>query len=76
MGVADPKGVLQPGEIHLSFSRGFNDESSGESYPCIDGREVLIARHPTLRRSDIQKVSKLEISNAKISKKILGSCRI
>lgn len=59
MGIADPLGVLEPGEIHLSFSRGFYDEVSGESYPCLDRKEVLVARHPTLRSSDIQKVSNI-----------------
>ena len=57
MGIADPLGVLEPGEVHLTFSRGFYDATSGESYPCLDGREILVARHPTLRSSDIQKVS-------------------
>ncbi|KAK5020087.1 hypothetical protein LTR60_000845, partial [Cryomyces antarcticus] len=40
----------------MSFSTGFHDDRSGKFYNVLQGREILIARHPTLRRSDIQKV--------------------
>ncbi|KAK5017460.1 hypothetical protein LTR39_001529, partial [Cryomyces antarcticus] len=56
LGVADPKGCLKPGEVHMSFSTGFHDDRSGKFYNVLQGREILIARHPTVRRSDIQKV--------------------
>ncbi|KAJ9638245.1 hypothetical protein H2199_006932 [Coniosporium tulheliwenetii] len=55
-GIADPYNTLLPGEVHLNFSTNFLDEKSGEVYPLLNGREVLVARHPALRRSDIQKV--------------------
>ncbi|KAK8177893.1 RNA dependent RNA polymerase-domain-containing protein [Phyllosticta citrichinensis] len=55
-GVADPLGVLQPGEVHLCFSQSLTDEASGESINFLHGRSVLVARNPALRRSDIQKV--------------------
>ncbi|KAI9687656.1 MAG: hypothetical protein M1820_010413 [Bogoriella megaspora] len=54
--IADPYGILAPGEIHLAFSQTFRDEQSGEDIMYLDSREALVARHPTLRRSDIQKV--------------------
>lgn len=65
-GIADPCNTLEPGEVHLNFSTNFQDEKSGEVYPLLDGRDVLIARHPALRRSDIQKaraVFKPELSH-------------
>jgi hypothetical protein len=55
-GVADPSGVLAPGEIHVQFSVPFVDETSDERYPGLSGLEVLVARHPACRPSDIQKV--------------------
>ena len=54
-GIADPTGALKPGEVYLGFSESFRDETTGESWPFLNG-EVLVARHPSLRRSDIQKV--------------------
>ncbi|KAF2026769.1 RNA-directed RNA polymerase 2 [Setomelanomma holmii] len=55
-GVADPSGVLQPGEVHIQFSTPFADNSTGASYRNLNGIETLIARQPACRRSDIQKV--------------------
>jgi hypothetical protein len=55
LGVADPTGCLQPGEIHMAFSETFRDEVSGQVWPHLKG-EILVARHPSLRCSDIQKV--------------------
>lgn len=58
-GIADPLGVLAPGEIHVQFSTWFIDEMTEESYLCLDGIEVLVARQPACRRSDLQKVRAL-----------------
>lgn len=52
-GVADPLGCLAPDEIYLGFSGHFGDEVR----PFLHEVELLVARHPTLRPSDIQKVS-------------------
>lgn len=56
MGVADPTGMLQPGEIHLFLSQPISDPTSGQSVSLFNNIEVLVARHPSLRNSDIQKV--------------------
>lgn len=67
-GVADPYGVLNPGEIHLQFSKSFVDETSGECLNFLDNRAVLVARNPALRRSDVQKVDatfKIELAHLK-----------
>lgn len=55
MGVADPTGCLKPGEIHMAFSETFRDETSGEVWSHLKG-PVLVARHPAMRGSDMQKV--------------------
>ncbi|KAJ6287352.1 RNA dependent RNA polymerase-domain-containing protein [Bipolaris maydis] len=55
-GVADPKGVLNPGEIQVLFSWPFLDETTNERYLELRDLNVLVARHPACRRSDIQKV--------------------
>ena len=49
IGIADPYDILAPGEIHLAFSKDFHDERSGEQVLYLDQKEVLVARHPTLR---------------------------
>ncbi|KAF1343873.1 RNA dependent RNA polymerase-domain-containing protein, partial [Delphinella strobiligena] len=54
-GIADPTGSLKPGEIYLGFSKTFRDETENADWSFLCG-EVLVARHPSLRRSDIQKV--------------------
>lgn len=56
IGIADPEGVLEPGEVHVHFSSNFVDKLSGESYPHLNNMEVLVGRQPACRRSDIQKV--------------------
>ncbi|KAL9069775.1 MAG: hypothetical protein Q9157_006054 [Trypethelium eluteriae] len=56
IGIADPKDVLAPGEIHLAFSQDFHDEKSGQTLSFLNKKDVLVARHPCMRRSDIQKV--------------------
>ncbi|KAF2874093.1 RNA dependent RNA polymerase-domain-containing protein [Massariosphaeria phaeospora] len=55
-GIADPRGVLAPGEIHVQFSTPFVDKLSGVTYRALNGLELLVARNPACRRSDIQKV--------------------
>jgi hypothetical protein len=55
-GVADPLGVLKPGEIHVLFSSSFIDENTDERFNGLDDMEALVARQPACRRSDIQKV--------------------
>jgi hypothetical protein len=56
LGVADPTGVLRPGEVHLKFSKPVFDQITNECYLCLDNMSVVISRHPALRRSDMQKV--------------------
>jgi hypothetical protein len=55
-GIADPLGVLQPGEVHVQFSARFTDEVTEESYLHLRNMNILVARLPACRRSDIQKV--------------------
>jgi hypothetical protein len=55
-GVADPVGILEPGEIQVRFSVPFDDESTNDGYNCLQDMEALVARQPSCRRSDIQKV--------------------
>lgn len=55
-GLADPLGVLEPGEIHVQFSQNFEDEHLGERYSNLDDLDLLVARQPACRRSDVQKV--------------------
>ncbi|KAF2845936.1 RNA-directed RNA polymerase 2 [Plenodomus tracheiphilus IPT5] len=56
LGLADPENVLRPGEVHINFSSPFVDEFNRQTYRHLDGLEVLIARQPACRQSDIQKV--------------------
>ena len=56
IGVADPVGVLRPGEIHLAFSQSMMDQVSGEVASFLRDREAIVTRHPCLRVSDMQKV--------------------
>ncbi|GAB7333164.1 hypothetical protein MBLNU13_g04825t1 [Cladosporium sp. NU13] len=55
-GIADPYGVLRPGEIHLVLSQPLKDELTGEQFSVFADKAVLVGRDPTLRGSDIQKV--------------------
>jgi hypothetical protein len=55
-GVADPIGVLRPGEVHIQFSSSFVDEVTDEKYLNLKGHNLLVARQPAIRNSDIQKV--------------------
>ncbi|GAB7341755.1 hypothetical protein MBLNU457_g0088t1 [Dothideomycetes sp. NU457] len=54
-GVPDVDGVLAPGEIYVATSKPYEDDEAGEFGFCLQG-PVLVARHPTLRNSDMQKV--------------------
>jgi hypothetical protein len=55
-GVADPLGVLKPGEVHVQFSSTFVDNVTDEKYLTLKEHELLVARQPAIRQSDIQKV--------------------
>ncbi|KAF1914659.1 RNA dependent RNA polymerase-domain-containing protein [Ampelomyces quisqualis] len=55
-GLADPLGVLKPGEVHIQFSSPFLDEYDRSTYRHLAGEELLVARQPACRRSDIQKM--------------------
>lgn len=55
-GLADPLRVLRPGEIHVQFSSRFTDEMTEESYVNLKNIDLLVARQPACRRSDIQRV--------------------
>ncbi|KAF2715699.1 hypothetical protein K504DRAFT_529828 [Pleomassaria siparia CBS 279.74] len=56
LGVADPTQILAPGEIHVQFSRPFIDSMADESFRYLNDIDVLVARQPACRRSDIQRV--------------------
>lgn len=55
-GIADPCGILEPGTIYVQFSSRFEDERTGHCYSCLKDMDILVARQPACRRSDIQKV--------------------
>jgi hypothetical protein len=55
-GIADPFGILKPGEVHVQFSSRFTDDLTEESYLHLKNMDILVARQPACRRSDIQKV--------------------
>lgn len=52
-GIADPFGVLEPGEIYCQFSTPLMDEHDSP-ITNLEGRKVLAARHPSLIASDMQ----------------------
>jgi len=56
IGLADPLGILKPGEVHVQFSKPFLDEYSRNTYRNLAGEEVVIGRQPACRRSDMQKM--------------------
>lgn len=63
--IADPYGVLEPGEVHLGFSRAWEDGFFGTELDDID---VLVARLPAHVPTDIQKrraVYKRELAHLK-----------
>lgn len=55
-GISDPYGVLKPGEVHLSLSRPLLHESSQQRFDSFVGKDVLVARDPACRGSDMQRV--------------------
>lgn len=65
LGLADPESVLSPGEVHVRFSSPFFDDFSRKTFRHLDGLEVLVARQPACRPSDIQKVR--AVSHPKLS---------
>ncbi|KAF1981498.1 hypothetical protein K402DRAFT_364650 [Aulographum hederae CBS 113979] len=60
IGIADPTGTLEPGQVHVSFSTAFEPLNSNEALYHLGHKDLLIARHPALRNSDIQKVSAIQ----------------
>ncbi|KAL5394363.1 hypothetical protein PMIN06_004228 [Paraphaeosphaeria minitans] len=56
LGVADPLGILEPGEVHMEFSTPFTDEVTGGRLRSLENMDILVSRQPACRRSDIQKV--------------------
>lgn len=53
--IADPYGILEPHEVHLSFSEVWKDPVSGFKESFVDERDILVARLPALLPSDIQR---------------------
>ena len=53
--IADPYEILEPNEVHLSFSEVWKDPVSGFKESFVDGRDILVARLPALLPSDIQR---------------------
>jgi hypothetical protein len=65
IGIADPTGTLAPGEVHLLLSQPLEDEATERQCVSLAGRDILIARHPTLRGSDMERVRC--VNSAKLS---------
>lgn len=68
--VADFTGLLEEGEIHLSFSAEFD---AGEQFcdTLLEGCDVLVARNPAHLPSDIQKVRAVSIQELRGLKDII-----
>lgn len=56
LGIADLGGNLAAGEIHFGFSEPIRDPTTGQSWSALQDVDVLVARNPAQRDSDIQKV--------------------
>ncbi|KJX92467.1 RNA polymerase-like protein [Zymoseptoria brevis] len=59
MGIADPKGCLEPGEVHVNFSAPFIDPVTKEQFQNLSSPEVkygLVARNPAMAAWDIQRI--------------------
>lgn len=56
VGIADPYGVLKPGEVQLVLKKPLVDRDTREAFDSSANRNILVARHPSLRDSDMQKV--------------------
>ena len=54
IGIADPIGILKPGQIHLCFSRSIHDNDTGQSWSALHGQKVIVSRNPSMRNSDAQ----------------------
>jgi len=52
--IADPYGVLQPGEVHFGLSNNWRDPNNEFLDNMITGRDVLVGRLPAHVPSDIQ----------------------
>ncbi|KAK5058516.1 hypothetical protein LTR84_010779 [Exophiala bonariae] len=53
----DPLGVLQPGEVHMGFTKSINDPRTGVPENNLDNIQVLLARNSAYLPSDIQQVT-------------------
>lgn len=53
IGIADPFGILMPGEIFAQFSTPLTDENN-LPVTTLAPRKVIVARHPSLIPSDMQ----------------------
>ena len=56
MGGADQTGTVEPGQVHINFSRAFVDSATGQPFLSWAGMECLVGRNPARRRSDIRKL--------------------
>ncbi|KAK4556764.1 hypothetical protein LTR86_006335 [Recurvomyces mirabilis] len=59
MGIPDPYEVLEPGQVHMSFSTPIKDEISGKVWSRVLG-QLLVARHPGMGPWDVQKLEAVD----------------
>lgn len=64
-GIADPLGVLAPGEVHVQFLSFFEVPETEETFLSLENMDVLVARQPACRRSDLQRAR--AVSHPKLS---------
>ncbi|KAK3069376.1 hypothetical protein LTR53_012332 [Teratosphaeriaceae sp. CCFEE 6253] len=57
LGVPDPTGMLKPGEVHIVLSQPLKDPATGQIWSSLHGLDLLIARNPSIRNADIQKIT-------------------
>ena len=53
LGIADPFGILEPGEVFVQFSSPMTDEHN-LPVTSLEGKKLIVARHPSLIPSDMQ----------------------
>ncbi|EMC92320.1 hypothetical protein BAUCODRAFT_569676 [Baudoinia panamericana UAMH 10762] len=56
MMIPDWTQTLKPGEAYLSFSKPIKDGTSGRVWSSLAGMDILVARNPCIRNSDMQKL--------------------
>ncbi|QIW96479.1 hypothetical protein AMS68_001997 [Peltaster fructicola] len=56
LGIAHHSDLVPPGKVHISFSTAIEDGSRSRRITNLAGKNVILARDPTLRDSDMQKV--------------------